>query len=132
MALAGNAVKISCADTDVAGDEIDGIQSIDWGEAIELLDTTDTMDTSAAHTRIMGLKDLKVSLSGDYESADTGQARLVTNGRAGTTTYVRFLPNGSAGFKCACKIENLKVAASFDGKVTFSCDLVGTGAVGTV
>ena len=132
MALPGHSCKVSCADTDVAGDEIDGINSIDWGPAADLLETTDFMDTSAARTRILGLKDLSVTVSGDYEASDTGQARLRTNWAAGTTTYVRFLPNGTTGFKCAMLIQDYKINASFDGKVEFSATLVGNGAIGSV
>lgn len=132
MALAGHAVKVSCADSDVAGDEIDGINNIDWGPSADLLETTDFMDTTAARTRLLGLKDLQVTVSGDYEASDTGQARLRTNQAAGTTTYVRFLPNGSAGFKCAMLVQDFSISASFDGKVEFSATLVGNGAIGTV
>jgi predicted secreted protein len=132
MALAGHAVKVSCADSDIAGDEIDGINSIDWGPSADLLETTDFADTTAARTKLLGLKDLQVTVSGDYEASDTGQSRLRTNWAAGTTTYVRFLPNGTAGFKCAMLVQDFTISASFDGKVEFSATLMGNGAIGTV
>lgn len=131
MALAGHAVKVSCADTDVAGDEIDGIKSIDWGPSANLIETTDFADTSGARTRLAGLKDLSVTLSGDYEASDTGQARLRTNWPS-TGTYVRFLPNGTAGFKCLMLVQDFKIAGEVDGVVQFSATLVGNGAIGTV
>lgn len=132
MALAGHAMKISAADSDVAGDEIDGVKSIDWSESGNMLDTTDTMDTTGVHTRILGLRDLTVTMSGDYESADTGQARLLTNYRAGTTTWLRFLPNGSAGFKVSGKVQDFKVNGGFDGTAEFSCTFVGITAPAAV
>lgn len=132
MALAGHAVKVSCADTDVAGDEIDGINNIDWGPAANLLETTDFADTTGARTRILGLKDLQVTVSGQYEAADTGQARLRTNWASGASVFVRFLPNGTAGFKCEMKVQDFKITASFDGVVEFSATLQGTGSIGTV
>jgi predicted secreted protein len=132
MALAGHAIKVSCADTDVAGDEIDGIKNIDWGPAANLIETTDFMDTSGARTRLLGLKDLNVSVSGDYEASDAGQARLRTNFAAGTTTYVRFLPNGTVGFKCATLVSEFKITGEVDGVIQFSATLLGNGAIGTV
>ncbi len=133
MALAGHSVKVSCADSDVAGDEIDGIQSVDWGPSADLIETTDFADATGARTRaVLGLKDLTVTVSGQYEASDTGQARLRTNWAAGTTTYVRFLPNGTAGFKCAMMIREFSISASYDGAVEFSATLEGTGAIGSV
>ncbi len=132
MALAAHALKVSCADTDVAGDEIDGIKTVDFSASGTMLDVTDFMDTSAAHARILGLKDLTVTVSGDYESADTGQARLRTNWAAGTTTHFRFLPNGSTGFKCAMIVQDYKIGGELDGIVSFSATLMGNGAIGTV
>lgn len=132
MALAGHAMKLSCADSDVAGDEVDGVKSIEFSESGNMLDTTDTMDTTTVHTRILGLRDLTITISGDYESADTGQARLLTNFRAGTTTWVRYLPNGTAGFKVSGKVQDFKISGGVDGTVEFSCTFVGITAPAAV
>jgi predicted secreted protein len=132
MALAGHAAKITCADTDASGDEIDGIKNVEWSVNGEMLDTTDLMDTTTVHTRILGLRDLTVTLSGDYEASDTGQARLVTNFAAGTTTWMRWLPNGSAGFKASFKIQDYSISAAFDGTVEFSCTAVAITAPAAV
>lgn len=132
MALAGHASKLSCADTDVAGDEIDGLKSVEWSVNGNMLDTTDMMDTTTVHTRILGLRDLTVTGSGDYESGDTGQARLVTNFAAGTTTWFRWLPNGTTGFKVSAKIQDYKISAGFDGTVEFSFTAVAITAPAAV
>jgi predicted secreted protein len=132
MALAGKDVVVRCADTDASGDEIDGINNIDWGPAADLLEVTDFADTTGYRDRILGLKDLSVTLSGDYESGDTGQARLRTNWASGASIFLRFLPNGSTGFKCEMMAESFNISASFDGKVEFSCSLKAVGAIGTV
>lgn len=132
MALAGHAAKITCADSDVAGDEIDGIKNVEFSVNGNMLDTTDFMDTTAVHTRILGLRDLTITMSGDYEASDTGQARLRTNFAAGTTTWVRWLPNGSAGFKMSGLIQDYKISAGVDGLVEFSCTYVGITAPAAV
>lgn len=130
--LPGHAAAVRVATTDATGSEVDGVNSIDWGPNRELLETTDFADTTAARTRIGGLKDFSATLSGDYESSDTGQGIIRTAFDDGTSVFLRFLPNGSTGFKCECKVSEFKVSASFDGKVEFSATLMGTGALGTV
>ena len=132
MALVGHAAQVRVATTDASGREVDGISSIDWGPARELLETTDFADTTGARTRLAGLKDLQVTLSGDHEASDTGQGILRTAFDDGSSVWVRFLPNGSTGFKCECKVSDYKISASFDGKVETSFTLSGTGALGTV
>lgn len=135
MALAGHGVVVRCADTDIAGDAIDGIKQIDWGRSADLLDTTDFADGQDRERGLVGIRDLEISLSGDYEASDTGQARLRTNFESGAAVWVRFLPNGTAGFKAPFKVGDFKINVSFDGTVEFSATLsldAETGAVGTV
>jgi predicted secreted protein len=129
MALPGHGSSVYVSNSDAATTQLDGINNIDWGPAADLLETTDFMDTTAARTRILGLKDLSVTVSGDYEASDTGQSLLRTNWAAGTTTYVTFYPTAAVGFRCACIVESFSVTASFDGKVEFSCSLQGNGAI---
>ena len=133
MALAAHAAAIRIATTDVTGNEIDGINNVDWGPSAELLETTDFKDTTAARTRIQGLKDLSLTLSGDHEAGDTnGQVVLRDAYTNGTTVFVRWLPNGTVGFKCEMHVQEFKISGAFDGKVEFSATLVGAGAIGTV
>lgn len=129
MALAGNAVKINASTADDGANEIDGITSVDFGPAQDLLETTDFADSTGARTRIQGLKDLDVSLSGQYEASDTGQALLRTVWASGATVYMRFLWDGTNGLKSTFKVESYKINASFDGVVEFSCALKAVSAI---
>jgi predicted secreted protein len=131
LALAGHAILVQVAATDIAGSEVDGLTSVDFGVNADLLETTDFADTSGAKTRIAGLKDVEVTLSGDYESADTGQALLVSSFASGATVYVRFGPNGTTGIKAGCKVESYKISGAIDGKVEVSFSLKATAALGT-
>jgi predicted secreted protein len=132
LALVGHAAAVRAATSDATGSEIDGIKSIDWGPNRELIDTTDFADTTVAHTRLAGLKDLSVTISGDYEASDTGQGIVRTGFDDGSSVWIRFLPNGSTGFKCECKVQEFKITAGIDGTIEFSATLMGTGAIGTV
>ena len=131
MAIAAHPGAIHAAATDTTG-EMDGVKNYELSINGELLDTTDFKDTTGAHSRILGLQDVTVSLSGDYESGDTPQALLVTSLQSGATVYIRIFPNGSAGFKCACKVQDFKITGEVAGIVQFSCTLLATGAIAAV
>lgn len=131
MALAGHSTAVHCASTDTTG-EVDGIKSVEFSASGNLLDITDFADTTGAHSRILGLKDLQITVSGDYESADSPQALIRSSWAAGDTVYVRVLPNGSTGFKCACKVQDYSISSSVDGTVEFSATFMATGAIASV
>lgn len=135
MALAGHTTVVRSADTDAAGDIVDGVNNIEWNYSAELLETTDFADGQDRERALQGLKDVQVTLSGDLETADTGQARLRTNHLSGAVVWLRFLPNGTAGYKAPFKVQDFNITAAFDGKAEFSCTLMldaSEGAVGTV
>lgn len=132
MALAGHASALRVAASDATGDVVAGLTSISFGPSGNLMDITDFSDTSGAHKKLLGLVDCNISGSGLYESADTGQALIRSSWASGADIYIRFLPNGSTGYKCACKIQDYKIDSSVDGTVTFSFTAQGNGALGTV
>ena len=132
MALAAHPITFSVSADDSSYSEVDGINSASFEELRDVLETTDFMDTSGARTRILGLLDVPIECSGDYESADTGQALIRTSLGSGATIYCRFLWNGSAGHKVACKAKSFKIDGERDGKVQFSASFVSTGAPSTV
>ena len=80
MALAGHPLAFSVSSDDSAYSEVDGINDANWEYVRDLLETTDFKDTSGAKTRIAGLSDGSIEVSGDYESADTGQALIRSSG----------------------------------------------------
>jgi predicted secreted protein len=135
MALAGHGVVVRSADTDATGDIVDGVTNIEWNYSAELLETTDFADGQDRERPLQGLRDLQVTLSGDLETADAGQARLRTNHLSGAVVWLRFLPNGSAGYKAPFKISEFSISAEVAGKAEFSCTAqldASEGAVGTV
>jgi predicted secreted protein len=120
--IAAHTGAVHYAATDTTG-EVGGVHQYDFSASGELLDTTDFADTSGYHTKILGLKDVVISLSGDYNSANAPQALLMTHFLAGTTGYCQVLFNGTAGFKCQTKVADFKITGEVAGVVQFAVTL---------
>jgi predicted secreted protein len=132
MALPGKNATIWASSDDSVYYEIDGIKSVDFGRNADLLDTTDFKDTTGFKTRIQGLRDGTFDLSGDYESADTAQTTIQTVFNSGASIYIKYLPDGTNGWKAECKVESIDVSATVDGLIETSITCQFTGAVSTV
>lgn len=136
MALAGHPTVVYAKSSVAApsgSDEIDGINNVSYGPTGNLLDTTDFKDTSGFITKLLGLKDGTISLSGDYEASDAPQALLRSSWDSGASVWItiHFNPSGGAGvkgFQVECKVESWEVNAAVDGKVEFSCSCQFTAA----
>jgi predicted secreted protein len=131
MAIAAHPGAVHFAATDTTG-EVDGITSYEMSVNGEMLDTTDFKDTSGWHSRILGLMDATFTVSGDVESADSPQLLMRSTLATGATSYIRILPDGSTGFKCAVKTQDYKISGEVNGKAQFSATFVATGAISTV
>lgn len=139
MALAGHEVEVyafqaayaDAAPTAINPDylEIDGINDLSFGPSREQLDMTDFKDTSGARQRFQGLKDGTISLSGDYEPSDTGQAEIFAafNGASNLVCWIMILWEGTTGHHVKCVVESYEISAGVDGKVEFSVELSFTG-----
>lgn len=128
MTLAAHPMTISGATTDAGYAEIDGLNDFSFGPTRDVLETTDFADTTTAHTRMLGLKDGAISISGDYESTDAAQALLATQWGNGGAYWLKVLWNGSTGHKVQCIVENFTIKGSVAGKVEFSASLKMNGA----
>jgi len=126
-ALAAHEIKIEISDDDITYDEICGINDVSYGPSRELLDDTDFCDTSGARSRITGLRDASISMSGDYYAADTAQARIRTAFDNATSVYVKILWDGTNGQKLLCAVESHEINGSVDGKVEWSADFQADG-----
>lgn len=137
MSLAGHGtviyLKASSASA-VAGDEVDGVKSASVNINGELLDITDFKDTSGWHSRLQGLKDSTLELSGDTERADAPQTLLRSAILDGSSVWatVHTNPAGGAnakGYKAEYKVESYNEDSAVEDLVTFSATLKSTGAV---
>lgn len=125
-ATAGFSSTISVSTTDGSYTEVSGANSVDNSRSRETLDATDFSD--AAFTRVMGLKDVSFSISGNYQDADVAQGEIETALSDGSDLYVQFLVDGTNGYKAACKVESFDISSTPDGKVEFSAEFVGNAA----
>lgn len=140
MALASHPLKIylrSDGTAPGAGDEIGGMNSVDFSPNIAMLDITDFKDTSAAKKKLAGLTDGTISISGDLDGADTIQILARTSFLSGADLYVQvhFNPSGASnqkGYSVICKCKGFKLSGAVDGKNQFSLDLEFNGAPATV
>lgn len=100
---------------------VSGANTVSQNLSRAMLEVTDFDDT--AINRIAGLFDTPCSIGGHRDPDDSnGQEALITAWLAGTTVYVRCLPDGTNGFKVACLVENVDFSSSPDGtaQVTFN------------
>lgn len=138
MANAAHPLAVKVSATDASYQEVDGINSVKYGPSRTMLETTDFKDTSAAKTRMAGLKDGTIELSGDLEEADTnGQNIIRTAFDNGTDCWVQieFVPGasaGSKGYKVKGLVESHEISAEPDGKVTWSATIQFNGAPAAV
>jgi predicted secreted protein len=133
MALAAHPSVLDVSTDDITYNEVDGINDYTFGLSRDVLETTDFKDTSGAHTRILGLQDIPVSISGDFEGGDTnGQNVIRAAFVSGATIYFRLRPDGTNGYKVQCKVSTFEISAGVADKVEFSCELVSTSAVTAV
>lgn len=122
-ALAGHAIEVYGGTSASPTDEMDGITSISFGPSRDMLETTDFKDTTGARTRLAGLKDGSIQLSGQYESADTAQAALRTAWGSGADFYLQVLWDGTNGNEVKCIVESYEVSGDVGGLVEFTATL---------
>lgn len=126
---AGHLVVVSNAST-LGGTytEISGVTSAQLQRDREVLDITHFKDTTAHKLKMMGLKDTKLSLSGNLDLADAPQSVLRTRYDDGASTFIQIKWDGSAGTgaKGEFKVASIQESAEVAGVVEFTCDLEGT------
>ncbi len=109
--------------------EIDGLDSASLDRVVDLLDTTNLKDTSGERTRIAGLGDASLSLSGHFESGDTtGQTVMAAAAFAKTALFFQFLRDGTNGQRAEYFIDNMSESGAVADTVKRSFSLKKTGA----
>jgi hypothetical protein len=109
--------------TSSTGATINGVDSSTYAKLCDILDISQFGDTHK--DRLAGMKDTNLSLSGNYDSADSlGQAEL----EPGDFVYAGVYHNGTgnAGLgQAKFLVESYEHGASATGKQTFSAKLSG-------
>lgn len=111
--------------TNATGAKVNGVDDSTIQELCNLLDKTQYGDTY--HKRMAGLLDTSVSISGNYDTADTNGQNVIV---AGAEVMVGVYPDGTgvAGLQYPCFIESREYSAGVDGKQAFSASFKGNGA----
>ena len=130
---AAHTIKVSIATT-LGGTytEITGIDSANLDMMRKILDATDFADTSGATTAIYGLFSGKLDLSGKYVRADTAVGYLRSALLNATTVFVKFLDDGTNGYRGEYLVESFKVDGKVDDTVNVSCSLQLTSSLTAV
>lgn len=132
MTLAAHPLVFAVSATDGSYTEVDGINDLSFGPSREMLETTDFKDTSGAKTRMAGLKDGTIQISGDGEFSDTPQNLIRTQEDNGGDLWARIYWDGSAGHKVKCIVESYQIKGQVGGKVEFTATLQFNGAPAAV
>jgi len=130
-AVAGNPVAISCSTTSGGTyDVVSGIKNASIPLSADSLDVT-AFDDGVDRTFIMGLRTRTISFDGTYQPGDTGFAKIKAAAEASpmTSVHVKFLYNGTAGWRGEYWVTKFEVSAKVDGTVDVACELQLTGAV---
>ena len=124
-------LRINSAEMTNGGDgaKVNGVDNATLNKLADILEITQFGDDYKK--RIVGLKDSNVSLSGNYDPADTnGQLVL----EPGDDVWVALFPQGTTenGTQVKMIVENFEQSAAVDGKQEFSSSLQGNGAPASI
>ena len=131
--LAGKLMELRINSTEMTnggdGAKVNGVDNATLNKLADILEITQFGDDYKK--RIVGLKDSNVSLSGNYDPADTdGQLVL----EPGDDVWVALFPQGTTenGTQVKMIVENFEQSAAVDGKQEFSSSLQGNGAPASI
>lgn len=80
--------------------------------------------------RIQGLRDAKISASGNYDQADTnGQSAILSAHLNDTPLFAQVLPNGVNGFQCQVKVTKFGPGSQTSSEAQVSIELEQTGGI---
>lgn len=98
----------------------------------DLLDDTDMKNSGGNRTRIYGLRDWSVSLSFNYDAADTGVTLLRNAWLNRTLLDVRYLPDGTVGngFQGEVRVETFNMSGEVGGLEQVEANLLAASTIG--
>lgn len=107
------------------GAKINGVDSATLNRLADILEISQFGDDYKK--RMAGLKDSNISISGNFDPADTNGQNVIV---AGDFVYVGLYQQGTAvaGVQVPMIIESVEQAAEVSGQQTFSASFQGNGA----
>jgi len=96
----------------------------------DILDTT-SFEDGTYKTKISGLRDWSVSVSGDLDPSSAQMQGLLAGYTGGSTVAVVLQPTGvtTCQFSGNTLVESFEISGAVDGKVEVSVSLQGTGSL---
>ncbi len=131
---AGHLVKVGINTAAGSYTEISGVTSVGLNRDRDSLETTHFKDTTGAKLRIMGLKDAKISMSGNLDLSDSAQSQIRSRYDDGASAFIEIQWDGSTSKDGEFKVASYNEKADVGGLVEFTADfeqspLTGSSAV---
>ena len=130
MATAANTATVSVA-TSLGGSYSNLVGAKDFTDSntLDAIDVT-AFDDGIDRTRIVGLRDNEVSVSGTWQSSGTGFGRVTSAfySSTPTTVFLQVLKDGTNGYKAEYWVTKFDVKGAVDGAVTVDITFSRTGA----
>lgn len=122
------------ADTTVptGTDQIDDLTDVTVSFPRDMLESTN-FKSAGWKTRVAGLQDSSVDVSGHFNAGDAPQALLRSSKTSGATVYLTLLADpsatsGSQGWRVPMLVSEFTAKAAVNGLVEFTAKLSGNGA----
>jgi predicted secreted protein len=117
-------LDVDIADTFSGGnDEVAGITQLAFNPTRDMLDSTAFADSGVFRSKVPGLADGTIQMSGNFEPANAPQILVRTQFLNGGDLWALIKFDGTNGFKVKTKVSDFTVDASVDGLATFSATL---------
>lgn len=131
-ATAGRKLRVAVATTlNGTYNNVVGAQSATMSRQGLTVDVTELTDDDIK--RIMGIRDNRFTVEGNYETDATGQGVIRSAYDNDTALFFRFLPDGVVGWKQEVKVAKYEVSgAAGASKQSVSIELEATGPITAV
>lgn len=97
----------------------------------DIIDDTEMATNAGFRTRLYGLRDHSITLSGIYDPTNTAVADMRAAWLGKTNVDAQYLPDGSTpnGFEASYVVESFNISGDISGAETFDITLQGDGAL---
>lgn len=98
----------------------------------DLLDDTDMKNSAGNRTRIYGLRDWSISMTFNYDAADTGVTLLRNAWLNRTLLLAQYLPDGTVpnGFEGNARVETFNMSGEVGGLEQVESNMLAAGTLG--
>ena len=118
------------ADMKIGTNVVAGLREVTFTPGPQLADVT-TFNSSGNVQKKPTLISATISANGDYDATDTNGQVAILGAFLGRTELsdVKWLRDGTSGYKFSGYVSSLELGASVDGIVSFSCTVDSNSAI---